>query len=77
MKIAGMAGIATLACGLALSTTTVPGLAQELVPSKTLEPAPGGSTVESINAAYERELLKLERHRLQTPSAGSPPESAP
>jgi thiol-disulfide isomerase/thioredoxin len=58
MKIAGMAGIASLTCGLALTTLTASVRAQG--PSV----AQGGTTIEAINADYDRELLKLERQRL-------------
>jgi thiol-disulfide isomerase/thioredoxin len=53
MKIVGMDRIAAPVCWLAFAAS--PGLVF----------AQGSPTMESINAEYERELIKLERHRLE------------
>jgi thiol-disulfide isomerase/thioredoxin len=60
MKIAELARIATLAALLAAAT---PAFSQE--PSKG--PASGrvGASIEAINAEYERELLQIERRRVE------------
>jgi thiol-disulfide isomerase/thioredoxin len=58
MKIAVMARIATLTVPIALSTLLAPARGQ-VVPSST-------ATIETINAEYERELLQIERHRLDS-----------
>jgi thiol-disulfide isomerase/thioredoxin len=55
MKIAKLARIATLTALLALTTSRGPLLAQAQTPV----------TIESINLEYEREMLKVERLRLE------------
>ena len=64
MKIAEMARIATLTALLALTTSRGPLLAQAGATAKGQPAQPGTSTIDSINAEYERELHKLERQRL-------------
>ncbi len=60
MKIAAMARIATLTGSIALTTSGGLALSQDRAV------APGASTIETINAEYESEVLKLERHRLES-----------
>jgi thiol-disulfide isomerase/thioredoxin len=60
MKIAAMARIAMLICLITLTTARGPALSQDRAV------APGASTIETINAEYERELLKIERQRLES-----------
>jgi thiol-disulfide isomerase/thioredoxin len=67
MKIAEMARIATLTLLLTLSTSRGPVLAQ------------GSTSIEAINVVYERELLKLERQRIESLgrlALGQPKEQA-
>jgi thiol-disulfide isomerase/thioredoxin len=58
MKIAELARIALFAALLALTTSRGPLLAQVESPAQA-------TTIESINIEYERELLKVEKHRLE------------
>jgi thiol-disulfide isomerase/thioredoxin len=60
MKIAELARIATLTGLIALTSSRGPALAQERAV------APASPTIETINAEYERELLQLERHRVES-----------
>ena len=61
MKIAGIAGIATLAGLLVPADLTAQPPAQK---ATTPVVAPGGATMEAIDAEYERDLIGLERRRL-------------
>jgi thiol-disulfide isomerase/thioredoxin len=61
MKIAEVAGIATLTAVLGLMTSPGSSIAQEASVPKA---ASGASTIDTINAEYEAELVKLERRRL-------------
>jgi thiol-disulfide isomerase/thioredoxin len=65
MKIAELARIATLAALLGLSTSRGPALAQQEA-SKALAPARVGASIEAINAEYERELVQIERRRIDS-----------
>lgn len=66
MKIVEVARITTLTALLTLASTRGPSLAQGVVTPKGATIAQAATaTIDSINAEYEREQVKLERQRLE------------